>query len=167
MSRIDSSLLQKNKNKMVISLVIIAIASLLSSYVGSLFAFISPSMEFRWQSSVSALQPTYSKGDTVPITGLLEEATQYIENGEYFVFDTPEDVMWTLLIMGPDDLPISITSGILSSAMGYITLDTINYTIKQIDPSGTYTVRVVVWTSTLPDGDTRTYTINEGSFVVQ
>ena len=77
----------------------IAFVAIVLSYVGSLFAFISPSSDLRWESSVDTLLPSYSKGDTVPITGLLEEGTQYIENGEYFVFTTSENVMWTVLIL--------------------------------------------------------------------
>ena len=167
MKELDAALILKNKNSVIIGLFLIFLVSILSSQIGSPLAFISPSSEFRWASSVDALQPTYSKGDTVYITGLLEEGSQYIDYGGYYTFTTAENLVWAVTILGPDDLPISFTIGPLTAAEGSITLDTVSYTINQIDPSGTYKVRVVVWTGALPSGDTRTYTILEGSFEVQ
>jgi hypothetical protein len=160
-------LLKNKKNTVFLSFLSILFLYLFFSYCISLFAFISPSGDLRWDGEVSTITSTqYHRGQTVAITGFLEEATQYKETGVYFTFTYPENVVYSITVMDPDDLPIYHKTESLSSIQGDITLDPISFTLASDALYGTYKVRVLVWTDWLPNGDTRTYQIQEQTFEV-
>jgi hypothetical protein len=133
----------------------------------SLFAFISPTQELRWSSSITYInKPVLNPGNTVNVTGFLEEGTEYFERGNYYFFTAPEDVRWVLIVMDPNNLPIYMGSDVLTNAISDITEDSITFTLSSTAAPGTYKIRLLIWTDWLPGGETRTYIINEYEFEV-
>jgi len=164
---LSRSIVQSNQKKIIVySLLIILAFSVLSSYIISLLAFISPTQELRWSSSITYVnKPVFNPGNTVTVTGFLEEGTEYFEQGNYYFFTSTEDVRWILNVMDPNNLPIYMESGVVTNAISDIT-DSISFTLPPTAITGTYKIRLLVWAGWLPDGETRTYIINEFEFEV-
>jgi hypothetical protein len=154
---------KQRKNTILVAATIII---LLATYSQSLIAFISPSSELRWNTELQGLSASYSRGSTVSLTGFLEEGTEYIQDGDYFVFTTPETVTWTITIKDSNNMPVFFETGQLTDLSGDFTLPAETYDIAVDAATGTYTVKLIVWSALLPSGNTRTYIINEGSFEV-
>jgi hypothetical protein len=108
----------------------------------------------------------YSRGDTVLITGFLEEGTQYFDIIQYYYFVTGEPVTWALVVLNPSNMPVHIETGTISNAEGDITLDPVSFSLASNAEIGTYRVRIIVWSDYLPSGETRTNSINEDTFEV-
>ncbi|MFC1804194.1 hypothetical protein ACFL0D_09570 [Thermoproteota archaeon] len=156
----------KNRNLPRILLGFI-VAILLVTYTISLVAFISPSQEKRWDTNVEDIIPTsYQAGEDVSITGYIEEGTQFLENGEYFFFSSPETVTWIITIADPSNMPVHFDKGTIIDAEGDLQIGPITYTLPSNPALGSYKVRVFVITDFLPSGDIRINEINEGSFQV-
>src|SRR4030042_1042551 len=146
-------------------LLALVIVSGLFTYITSLFAFISPTQELRWNASISSInKQTFHKGETVIITGLLEEGTEYFTKGYYYYFTSPEDIVWIVNVLGPNNLPIHLAYSSVFNAQGDINTSNINFNLPADAATGTYKIRIMVWTDLLPDGETRTYLINEAEF---
>ena len=149
-----------------IALVLIA-GFMLSTYITSLSAFVSPTSTLRWETSVYSFdQSDYSRGDPVTLTGFLEEGTSYYNLIQYYYFLTGEPITWTVIVLSPSNMPIYITSDVIADAQGDITLDPISFTLASSAELGTYKVRIIVWSDFLPSGATRTNAIHEDTFEV-
>ena len=151
------------------SFLIIITGYILVTYAVSLVAFVSPSENMRWNSDVDTIVPaTYNRGDTVSITGLLEEGTEYLKYGPYYYlsFSSTEDITWAVIVLSPSNVPFSIQTGSLSGITGDFAITPVSVNIPSNAELGTYTVRVIIWTDLLPTGETKTNLINEGSFEV-
>ncbi|MFC1803163.1 hypothetical protein ACFL0D_04255 [Thermoproteota archaeon] len=158
---------EKGKQKIYLITLAVVLGSILVSYTVSLFAFISPTADLRWETSVIDFdQLDYSRGESVTLTGFLEEGTQYFNVIQYYYFLTGEPVTWAVIVMDPNNMPIHIYTDTISDLEGDLTLDPLSFNIPTSASLGTYKVRIMVWTDLLPTGVTRTKTINEGSFEV-
>ena len=158
---------EKRKQKIYLLTLAVVIGSILVSYTISLFAFVSPTVDLRWETSVINFdQPDYSRGETVTLTGYLEEGTQYYYFIQYYYFVTGEPVTWAVIVMDSVNMPIYIETGVLSDLQGDLTLDPVSFAIPATASLGTYKVRIMVWSDLLPTGVTRTNIINEGTFEV-
>ena len=153
---------EDKRNLQLVRLVLaLAVVYMIFSYTTSLLAFISPSSELRWETSVKDYDQS---GGAVSFTGVLEEGTQYFQIFSYYDFTSPEDsVIWCVTVLRVEDnRPVYIETGTITDAQG-------NYEIPislPLTEAGNYRVRIMVWTQPLPDGVTRTKTIHEGSFQV-
>jgi hypothetical protein len=155
------------KSRQAFLILSIIIGIIFVSYFGALSAFISPSPELRWNSSISYINDiAYNPGDTVTVTGFIEEGTQYFLLGNYYDFQSSETVRWFVIILDPNYQPIHIETGTLFDAIGNQTLDQFSFDLPINSVSGQYRVRVFVWTDWLISGDTRTYLVNEKTFGV-
>ena len=161
----DEHIIEINTKQGILLLIIIS-GILVFSYLGALFAFISPSPELRWNSSISYINDVaFNPGDTVTINGSIEEGTQYFLLSNYYDFLNSETIRWFVTIKDPNNLPIHLETGTLN-VIGNRTLDQFSFGLPSNAVSGTYHVRVFVWTDYLPSGDTRTYLVNEKTFEV-
>ena len=148
-------------------IMVILVLSGLFTYMVSLFAFKSPSPELRWNALVTSInKPTFQKGETVTITGLLEEGTEYFQKGYYYYFTSPENIVWIVNVLDPNNMPVHFEYLEVANAQGDININDIDFTLSTTALTGTYKIRVMVWNSWLPDGETRTYIINEAEFEV-
>ena len=166
-NRDENDLLKKHKNVAFISFISLLLLYLCFSYGVSLFAFISPSRDLRWDGniySINSLQ--FHRGDTVFITGFLEQASLVIEAGEYYTFTNPENIVWSVTVMDPDDLAVYHYTIAMNSVEGDITLEQKSFVLSSDASYGLYKVRILAWTNWLPDGETRTNAIEEGTFEV-
>ena len=137
------------------------------SYFMSLTAFVSPTQEQRWDTGIDALSETsYGAGEVVTINGYLREGTQFLSNGEYFSFTSPETITWVVTIIDPVNTPVYYADGVINDAQGNIQLDPLTYTVPNSPRIGTYRIRVYVLTDYLPTGDLRLNLVNEGTFEV-
>ena len=128
----------------------------LTSYTISLIAFISPSQELRWNTAFQPITPTqYNKGGQVSLMGLLEEGENFIQDGQYFSFTSPESVTWAITIMDPNKMPVYFQEGTLADIQGNQQIP-LTFNIPTDAASGTYTVKLIVWNAPLPSGNTRT-----------
>ena len=167
--RLSISFNAENRRQILFAgILTIIVVSGLFTYMVSLFAFISPTQELRWSTSISSINPPpIKRGDTVTITGFLEEGTQFLENGNYYFFPAPENIRWIVNVLDPNNTPIyfkSPTNLILKEKDFYT--DVIVFTLPGNAALGTYKIRIMVWTDWLPDGETRTYLIDEKEFTV-
>ena len=154
------------KGKQAVLLLSIVIGIMIFSYLGALFAFISPSPELRWNASISYINDiAFNPGETVTVNGFIEEGTQYYLLGNYYDFQASETTRWFVIIIDPNKQPIHFETGTLA-AIGDQTLDQFSFDLPSNAVSGQYRVRVFVWTDYLPSGDTRTYLVNEKTFTV-
>lgn len=166
MQSLDASSHESQKNKIVTILLLVIIIVTVSTYITSLFAFISPSEAQRWDTSIQTVNPpTINRGTTVTVTGLLEEGSQFMM-GYYHYFSSAENIRWIVVVVDPNNMPIYITSGTVAGALGDINLGPLNFNIPTTAALGTYKIRVLVWTDWLPSGETRTNIIHEELFVV-
>ncbi len=153
-------------SKQALLLLSIIITIIVFSYLGALFAFISPSPELRWNASISYINDiAFIPGETVTVNGFIEEGTQYYLLGDYYDFQGSETTRWFVIIIDPNKQPIHLETGTLD-AIGNQTLNQFSFDLPSNAVSGQYNVRVFVWTDWLPSGDTRTYLINEKTFTV-
>ena len=161
----DKILTRKKESLIVLGSILAGV--LLISYAISIFAFISPSRDLRWETSVVSLDKTsYTAGEPVVMNILLEEGTEFLEDGGYFDFVSPEDIIWTISVFDPDNAPIYVHSTQMSDAMGDVSQNDVSSTLPDDASPGTYKIRVTVWTELLPSGETRTLLINERTFEV-
>jgi hypothetical protein len=166
------STLKKFSDKRLKQIVITGVLTILVSYtlvtyVGSLFAFVSPSKELRWDGNIDYInKPSFTAGENVMIQGLLLQGETYFEQGQYYSFSYSENIRWILVVMDPNHLPIYFESNPVVNAQGDVSIGSINFTIPNNAATGTYDVRLMVWTDWLPGGETRTNTINEITFEV-
>jgi hypothetical protein len=145
----------------------ILISFVILTYIVSLMAFVSPSEEQRWDTSIQTLSTTsYYANEDVSITGLLTEGTDFILNGEYFSFTSSETITWIITIIDPSNAPVYYSDGTISDAQGDIVLSPITYTIPSNPTLGTYTIKVFVITEYLPTGEIRINQVNEETFEV-
>jgi len=152
---------EKRNLQLVTIVLVVAVGYVMFSYTASLFAFISPSSELRWETSVKDYGQS---GGTISFIGVLEEGTQYFQIFTYYYFTSPEaSVTWCVTVLREEDSrPIYIDTGTITDAQG-------NYEVPvsfALTEAGHYKVRIMVWTQLLPNGLTRTRTIHEGSFQV-
>lgn len=166
--RLTVSFNDKNRRQILLaSILTLIVVSGLFTYIVSLFAFISPTQELRWDASITTInKQTFNRGETVTISGLLEEGTEYIENGSYYFFTSSENIVWIINVLDPNNLPIHLAYTAVPNAWGDIDTGNINFNLPADAATGTYTIRIMVWTDWLPDGETRTYLINEMEFTV-
>lgn len=132
------------------------------SYTLSLFAFVSPSPDLRWETSTKDF--SHSAG-TLSFVGVLEEGTQYYNVIRYYYYFTvpEESVIWCVTVLREEDnRPVYIETDTITNALGDYEIPISFY----LTEAGTYKVRIMVWTQLLPDGETRIKTIHEGSFQV-
>ncbi len=156
-----------NKKTIITAALSLIVIVSLYSYITALLAFISPSSNLRWEGSVSYIGPSpFSPGESVTITGAVEEATQYIFDGDYYFFIGSEDIRWFIVVIDPNYKPIHYATGTLSDFSGSGDLSTVNFNLPSNAVIGTYKVRVFVWTDYLPGGETRTLNILEEEFEV-
>ena len=145
----------------------ILIVFILSTYVLSLLAFVSPSHELRWDGGIQYINgPTFSPGDTVLIEGYIEEGSTYFMKGYYYYFMGGENIRWIINVKDVDHNPVHIETDVIVNAMGDISLPQISFNLPSNAPVGTYTVKVIIWTDWLPDGETRSNIIHEITFEV-
>jgi len=145
----------------------VLIVFILSTYVVSLFAFVSPSNELRWDGGIQYINgPTFNPSDTVIIEGYIEEGSTYFMKGFYYYFAGGEDVRWIINVMDEFYNPVHIETGTIVNAIGDNALPQISFDLPSNAPAGTYTVKVIIWTDWLPDGETRSNIIHEITFEV-
>ena len=143
------------------------IVFILSTYAISLLAFVSPSQELRWDGSIQYINGlTFSPGDTVLIEGYIEEGDTYFNKGFYYYFVGGEDIRWIINVMDTFNNPVHFETGAISLAQGDNELPQISFDLPGTAKTGTYTVKVIIWTDWLPDGDTRSHTIDIITFEV-
>ena len=157
----------KKRHTVLTGAILMAITLMLFTYMTSLFAFISPSQSLRWNTTITSTytQP-YHPGDTVTVDGLLSEGDSYFFKGYYYFFTSPEDVTWFVNVIDPNNMPIWFEPGQIQNAALEQTIDTISFTLPSNAVAGTYTVKLVVWSDFLPDGETRTNIVGWKTFEV-
>jgi hypothetical protein len=145
------------------------------TYISALFAFKSPSQEFRFKGNVSTVKDYYfnvatsfSKGGTVRITGIVLSADQYfVPPTYYYSFTTTTSVKWIVTVKDPNDMPVHFAYGDLAGAgLSNHTLPEVSFVIPSDAASGTYKIRVMAWSGWLPGGDTLTFEVLEDTFTV-
>jgi hypothetical protein len=166
MLAILKSFVEENKSKLTALVIISLIIFTLGSYSMGLIAFVSPSQENRWNTEIPGINPTYSRGTTVSLNGVLEEGTQFIQNGEYFAFTAPESVRWAITIKNQANMPVYFETDIIANIQGDQLLNQKEFDIPLDAELGTYTVKLIIWNDLLPQGNTRTHEIAEASFEV-
>jgi hypothetical protein len=145
----------------------VLITFILSTYVVSLFAFVSPDSELRWDGGIQYINgPTFSPGDTVVIEGYIEEGSTYFMKGFYYYFIGGENVRWVVNVMNTEFDPVHIETDTIVNAIGDNALPQITFDLPNDAPSGTYTVKIIIWSDWLPAGETRSNTIQEITFEV-
>ena len=158
-----------NRRQMIFASVLtLVIISGLFTYITTLLAFISPSQELRWNTSISSInKQTFQKGETVTIMGFLEEGTEYFSKGNYYYFTASEDIVWFVNVLDPNNQPIYFRTPVsVAGASGDISTGNISFPLPSNAVAGTYRIRLIVWTDLLPGGETRTYLVNEAEFEV-
>jgi hypothetical protein len=152
------------KYKQILSIIVASLT--IFSYIMAIYAFDSPSSGLRWNSDSYIPESSYSRGDTVNIYGSIEEAQRYLYFGQYFSFTSDVDVRWIVIVKGPNNEPIHIETDLLTMFSGDLDLDLVNFALPSNAATGTYTVRVFVWSDWLPGGETMTYQVSERTFEV-
>lgn len=154
------------RSKIFTGVLTVLIVYMMVTYVITLFAFISPSQDQRWSSSVTSISPsTIRRGDTVTFTAFYEEGLEYKFKDLYYYFFSSEDVHCIFIVLDPNNKPIFMDDEPVTG-QGNIEIPGINFVIPNDAALGEYTIRVFVWTDWLPEGESRTYTIEEAKFSV-
>ena len=158
----------RNRKKILIPSILIVVTLLsLHSYLVALNAFISPTSDLRWDGTVEYInKPTFSAGDTVTITDFFEQGETYFSKGNYYFFVGSESIRWIAVIKDQNNMPVYIESESIGNASGDITINDITFSLPANAATGTYTVKLMIWTDWLPDGETRTNVIHETIFEV-
>ena len=172
----DEIVLELNLKKIIIlSLIGISVLATVSTYIIALFAFDSPSQEYRFKSGVDSIMDYYyyfstsfSKGDTIRITGIVLSADRYfVPPSYYYYFVDTTSIKWIVGVLDPNNMPVHFESGTLSNiGTGDHTLPVISFDLPTDAASGTYTIRVMGWSDFLPSGDTVTFEVLEDTFDV-
>ena len=165
----ELNLSEEKTHRLVLLTLSIVVAYILFSYSQALFAFVSPTPDMRWETSVTNFdQPSYQGGDIVTLTGFLEEGTQYYYLMiDYYYFTSGESILYGIVVLDPNNMPVHVETGTLGDIDGDHTLDPISFTLSPTATLGNYKVRIVVWTDLLENnGLSRTKAINEGIFEV-
>lgn len=158
--------------KRLIALSIIGIITLVSvgSYIIALLAFDSPTYELRWNANVTSAVyyfgggPPFDPGDKITIKGGVIEGNVW---GPYsYTFTDTIDVRWIIIIRDSANVPLSMTSGILTSVSGDFYVPDVNVVLPSDTTSGNAVARLLIWTDWLPGGDTRTVKVTELTFGV-
>lgn len=166
MNVIEDFELRGLKNSLSQGILVLIIGVTLISYVYSLNAFISPSRELRWDSEIDYINGiSFNPGAPVTISGTLIEGDSYFSFGNYYSF-FPEDIRWILVVKDPNNMPIHLETNAISGANGQIETNDIGFTLPSTSISGTYRVKLLVWTGLLPDGEIRTRQVQEFTFEV-
>ena len=129
------------------------------SYIVALFAFIAPSQDFPLEVTVATFdtgnnpQSSFVRGTTVRIKATVEMATGYYfvyPNYYDFVGDTSYRIIFAVMDGGRS--PVFFQSTTTSISPGAIQVTSYDYAISSGAATGTYTIRVVVWSDWLPSG---------------
>ena len=154
------------KRNVIYSLLFLFTLFTVFTYVISLATFTSPNRSLRWDSVITfSDNSTYLPGDTVNIDVFFEEGDQFFEDGDYFNFVFSEDVKWIITVYDPNNEPIHVDEGDIPDAEGDITKQ-FSIQIPNDGVKGIYSIKVFIWTSSLPQGNTRTRLIDEEYFEV-
>ena len=167
MDLLNGFLLNDKKRVIASVLILAATAYTLSTYIISLSAFVSPSQQLRWDVDLTYINsPAFTPGQTVTVEGVLIEGDTYFERGVYYFFTAPEDIVWFVNVVDPNHMPVEFTDDTISTALGDQIIGQLSFTLPNDAVTGTYTLKLVVWSGWLPDGETRTDLIGELTFEV-
>lgn len=167
-------------SKRLLVLVVILAVSVFSiyGYITALFAFIAPSEEFPLDvTSVGTFdtgdssKTSFPRGDTVRIKATVEMATGYYYNyvpSYYYYYDFVGTISYRIIVAvrDGDGAPFFFTYQIRNISPGDIQVTSYDYTIPFTASKENYTIRVMVWSDWLPDGDALATAAGEATFEV-
>ena len=151
--------------KRIIVLVLVLAIGVFSlyGYITALFAFIAPREGLPLEVTDLATydvgntgKVSFSRGETVRINATVEKGTDYYYNYPYyydyydFVGDTDCRVIVT--VMDSKDVPVFIGSFETTISPGESIISSFDHAIPAGASTGTYQIRVMVWSDWLPDG---------------
>jgi len=148
--------------KRLIAIVLVAVIAVgaLISYIGSLASFIAPSQELPLDitTAFSADQTgnpksTFSRGELVLINATIEMAYAYYfgDTTSYYYFTTPTKFLLLIQVMY-GNTPVFMGFVVEEISPGETESAGIGYRIPDDAPTGTYKVKVMVWSNWLDEG---------------
>ena len=161
--REDGEMVIKLDAKRLLVLGVIAAITVFSlyGYITAIFAFIAPTQDFPLEVTVATFgttnnpQSSFGRGTTVRISATVEKATGYYYfYPDYydFVGDTSYRIIFAVMDGGRSPVFFQSTTTMISISPGAIQVTSNDYAIPSGATTGTYTIRVVVWSDWLPSG---------------
>lgn len=148
----------------LIAITLIAFGILFSTYFSSLFAFIAPEQSlplYITQRSTTdqygTPKTTFKRGDMVLVNATIEMATAYYYNTYYYYYyyyTQPTKYLFIVEILY-GDTPVFIGFVFHEIPPGGISTSGVGYSIPLNAPTGTYTVKIFVWSNWLTKGGVR------------
>jgi len=143
---------------MVISL--IALGLLFSTYLSGLFAFIAPEQgkplmitRYATTDRVGTPKTSFTRGEMVIINATVEMATAYYYyyTYYYYYYTTPTKYLYIVEILY-GNTPVFIGFVVHEISPGGTSTAGIGYSIPMNAPTGTYTVKIFLWSNWLDKG---------------
>lgn len=167
-------------SKRLIAIAILALITIgtFYSYITALFAFISPYEEYPLDLTSAGTYTTsnnpstaFSKGSVVRVKGTVEKATAYWDTPPppyttYSSFSGSTSCRVFITVIDPNNLPIQFYTTTQSLTIGQSADCAVDTAITSSAPSGTYKVKILVWSDSLPTGVSLTPTIETITFTV-
>jgi len=164
-----------NKKKIVSLGLFASIATIIfTTYIVALLAFIAPSVDFPLEVTGVATFDTnnnpltsFSKGTIVRVNATVEMATHYYINTDYTNFEGDTSYRIIIAVMNGEKSPLSdpkYATKTISPGTSQVT--SFDYTIPSSAKTGTYTIKVVVWSDWLPSGAALAQLAGEQTFQV-
>ncbi|MEM0104597.1 MAG: hypothetical protein QW743_07215 [Candidatus Methanomethylicia archaeon] len=153
-----------DEKRIVILLIsIIALGILFSTYFNNLFAFIAPEQslplhitQYSTTDQYGTPKTNFTRGSMVLINATIEMATAYYYNYYYYYYyyTTPTKYLFIVEILY-GNTPVFIGFVFHEIPPGGTSTAGIGYSIPSNAPTGTYTVKIYVWSTWLAKGGVR------------
>ena len=152
-----------NRKKILILTTYTAIfLTVIYTYVLALSVYVAPSENFPLEISVletldtsNSSSSAFPRGETVRINTTIYQALEYINfpfTYDYYSFTGDTNYKIIIMVMDSQKKPVYLQSLDTSISPGDTDLLLSDYTIGNTSPTGTYSVKVMVWTNWLPNG---------------
>lgn len=167
-----------SKRLMVLAVLVLVSVATVYSYVAALFAFIAPSGDLPLRvTNVSTFdtdnngKTTFARGEVVRINATVEMAEGYYYDTSVYYYPYFDSVETTyrivIAVMDDDGRPVGFYSQYPETITpGESLMTTFDCSVPSGASTGTYVIRVLVWSGWLPGGDALAPTAGEASFEV-
>lgn len=132
---------------------IIALGLLFSTYLSNLFAFIAPEQglplhitQYSTRDQYGTPKTTFTRGSMVLINATIEMATAYYYYYYYYYYTRPTKYLFIVEIFY-GDTPVFIGFVFHEIPPGGTSTVGVGYSIPSNAPTGTYTVKIFVWSA--------------------
>ena len=160
------------KKTLILTTLLVFSIVLLYSYVVALVAFVAPSGDLPLDiTSLSTLDSSnvstsmFSTDTVLRVNATIEKATMYFDT-PYTNFTSDTSYRLIITILNPNNIPADLISTQKTISPGESQVVLNDYSIPSNAATGTYTIRILLWSDWLPDGKNLAPTIEEVTFDV-